>query len=745
MLSQWFVHPALLGGLALLAVPIIIHLIHRFRFKRVRWAAMEFLLDSQRRNRRRLLLEHLILLLLRCALMALVVFLVARPQTGGRLARMLAGGEKTQHIVILDDSFSMGQAIDTVPPATEETSGGTAFDAATSAVSDLVRRLAQQPGAHVLTLIRTSSPQTPDLLSVQVDDLVVARVEKLLEGLTPSFMATSPAAAISEGQRMLDEGATTNRLLHVLSDFQSKDWGTGSEVFAPLRELAGSETEVQLVDVTKSPPANLGVVDMKASLGSVAAGVPFTVEATVKNFSNAPVQQFSLLPRVDGQPLPAATIERINPGESASSVFEVALASPGIHEVSVAIREDGLLVDNQRTLAVDVPPAIPVLLVDGSSDRRDSLYLSLALAPGGGVQTGLAAEIRTIDRLRDEDLSRYRAIYLLNVPSVDAVVAAKLLDYVQKGGGLAFFIGDQCDLASYNETLFQDGNGLLPAPILAKRQPTAERLGGKPDLRVEEHPVFRVFAGQRNSFLETISVRQFWEVDEKKLTEQSQVIARHRDGSAIVLDRSVGNGRVLLFTFSAGDAWTSWPRNPTYVVAMLLLNDYLSKSARTAEGATVGETWTVRFDPAEYRRDVTITPPAVGDGPAPTVILDAEIEQPVDAESATQGPVATVVVDFRDAIRPGVYRMTRTSMDGAPRVDARAFHLAPVESDLNKTPPSPLADAMEGVSYVYQNVEDYTGPTDGRRFEIKDWLLIAAGLVLLAEQLLGYRLGFHRR
>jgi len=60
-----FFNPALLwfalGG----AIPIIIHLLHRQKFKRVRWAAMEFLLNALKKTRRRMQLENLLLLLLR--------------------------------------------------------------------------------------------------------------------------------------------------------------------------------------------------------------------------------------------------------------------------------------------------------------------------------------------------------------------------------------------------------------------------------------------------------------------------------------------------------------------------------------------------------------------------------------------------------------------------------------------------------------------------------------------------------
>src|SRR5438552_12333413 len=79
MIPQLFANPAfLLIAVALISVPIIIHLINRMRFKRIRWAAMEFLLKAQKRTRRRLIIEQLLLLALRCLLILLVGVLVLR-------------------------------------------------------------------------------------------------------------------------------------------------------------------------------------------------------------------------------------------------------------------------------------------------------------------------------------------------------------------------------------------------------------------------------------------------------------------------------------------------------------------------------------------------------------------------------------------------------------------------------------------------------------------------------------------
>src|SRR5918911_5422348 len=96
---ELFLNPAnMVAGAALISSPIIIHLINRMRFKRVRWAAMEFLLKSQRRNRRRLIIEQLLLLALRCLLVILIALLVTR-FVGFSLAGFV--GQDAVHVVLV--------------------------------------------------------------------------------------------------------------------------------------------------------------------------------------------------------------------------------------------------------------------------------------------------------------------------------------------------------------------------------------------------------------------------------------------------------------------------------------------------------------------------------------------------------------------------------------------------------------------------------------------------------------------
>ena len=101
-----FVHPNLLWGLAIIALPVLIHLINLVRQRRVQWAAMEFLLHSQRKNSTWVRLKELLLMLLRMAAIAAVVLALAEPLLHREIGLRL-GRHRTHHVVLLDDSFSM--------------------------------------------------------------------------------------------------------------------------------------------------------------------------------------------------------------------------------------------------------------------------------------------------------------------------------------------------------------------------------------------------------------------------------------------------------------------------------------------------------------------------------------------------------------------------------------------------------------------------------------------------------------
>ena len=74
-----FANPLLLAGTALVAVPIVLHLIMRRKPRFFEFPALRFIQQQHETNQRRLRLRHLILLAMRMGAIALFAMALARP------------------------------------------------------------------------------------------------------------------------------------------------------------------------------------------------------------------------------------------------------------------------------------------------------------------------------------------------------------------------------------------------------------------------------------------------------------------------------------------------------------------------------------------------------------------------------------------------------------------------------------------------------------------------------------------
>ena len=74
-----FLNPALAFGALAFAIPLIIHILNRSRFKTVEWGAMHLLESVIKVNHKRFRIDQLILLLVRCAIPVLLALCLAKP------------------------------------------------------------------------------------------------------------------------------------------------------------------------------------------------------------------------------------------------------------------------------------------------------------------------------------------------------------------------------------------------------------------------------------------------------------------------------------------------------------------------------------------------------------------------------------------------------------------------------------------------------------------------------------------
>lgn len=713
-----FMHPWLLAGLVFIAVPIIIHFLNRLRFKRVRWAAMEFLLDSQRRNKRRLWWEQLLLLLLRCAVVVAMVIIVAHPMMSSQWGRLFGGTSKQNYLLLLDDSYSMNQSA----------GNRTSFDTAKDFISRFMEHQAATASGNSVTILRTSKPSAPILPRTRIDGSSVKQWNTIKHSEQPTFLAHSPLAALVDDTSSPLPPISKGDHVFLLSDFQRKDWQQSDSVERWIRSTGVS---MELIDCGQDTPFNLAVTAVEPTTSAVATNAPLTIRFRIQNDSDVPGSKVVVVPRVDGVNGTATILEPIPANEAATGTFDVLLSTSGIHEIEVRLEEDALPADNVRYLSINVPESNPVLLIDGSDGRRDSYFLALALAPGGAAETGLQPEVRSPDQIRPTDFARFRTVFLLDVPKLEENVVAALRQYIERGGGLAIFTGPHVDMDWYNKTLFSNDLSLLPAPLAPIKRINSNVTSDQPDLTPDDHPIFQSFKGERSSFLDTIAIDTWTGIDESKLRKNAKVIARHRDQSPLLVENSLGRGRVVLVLTTAGDEWTSWPQNPSYVVTSLFLNEYLLQPISPEPPSLVGRTWNLEWDVADYRPSVNLTSPAVSpDSP----VVD-KLESRVNEKHCQLaiGPIE----------RPGVYRLDRTRTDGTADSIARAFNVDPREGDLRK-PESDRWSMELGSSVRYSRAESFVASDREASSGINTGLVMVLAGLLLSEQILAYRLGFHR-
>jgi hypothetical protein len=106
-----FVFPVALGGLALVSVPILVHLIMRQKPKHLLFPAFRFLLQRHRTHLRKLRLRHLLLLAMRILLVALIILALTRPKFFNERLN-LSTERPVAAVLLFDTSLSMEYTVD---------------------------------------------------------------------------------------------------------------------------------------------------------------------------------------------------------------------------------------------------------------------------------------------------------------------------------------------------------------------------------------------------------------------------------------------------------------------------------------------------------------------------------------------------------------------------------------------------------------------------------------------------------
>ncbi len=753
-LSSWiaehFLNPAFFWpGMALIAAPIIIHLINRLRFRRVRFAAMEFLLSSEQHNRRRILLEQLLLLLFRVLIVALIALLISRLIVDPSQLTLFQGA-KSHHVFLLDDSGSMRDRVG------EET----AFDQAKAVILKLVSEGARRPGTQRFTLLLMSQPDSTfaNLGERDINTQLVEELSAKLEALECTHQRVDLVAGLeAAGQRLADDRSAAQHL-HVLSDFRKSDWVGASTVSETIKSLDESEVSISFIRAVSDGHENLGITSLTGAVEVAAAGIPVQLAVAVQNYGQREANDVRLSVIADGERLPLNLLfEAIAVGKTESRNFDVRFVEPGKHRIEVTLETDALETDNTRHLAIDVPLENEVLIVDGSPASEQGLFIADALAADRTV-TGYAPVIDNVSGMRRRNLEPFQSIILINVDELPPDALQAVQDFVANGGGLVWYVGDTVRSAYYNETLYQEGAGLFPVPLSATPQSLDHSLTESgPDVLVSNHPMFSILSGQDNPFIDVVTINQYLPVDTEVVEAGSDeignatVIARLRNREPLILEHAYGEGRVVTFLTSAGplpttdgNVWNNWASGdaaPSFAVMQLELQKHIARRNRSQPQRIVGEPIEERLNRADYLEDLEIVTPdddvlslkaAAPETMAPTGTTDVEI---ADAW----------VANFRETDDPGVYIVRRFDHQQQAEETWMAYNVPTEESDLIVADEEALTQQWgEEISVAIQEgdaLDWIRNEPPGQ--DVRWWLLAGLLLLFVGEQVLAYRLGYH--
>ncbi|WP_437206459.1 BatA domain-containing protein [Planctomicrobium sp. SH664] len=738
---QHFLNPAFFWpGMALLAAPILIHLINRLNYRRVRFAAMEFLLASQKRNRRRVLLEQLLLLLLRLALMLLVVALLARLIIDPEQLSLFQGA-RSHHLVILDDTASMR----------DRAGEGNVFETAKEVVRRIAAEGARRPGSQVLSLLLMSAPdKTVAGLSERiVDESLLAEITERLAGLECSYQSADPAMVLEAARQRLADDRSSVRHVHILSDFRAVNWLDNKGSVSALQSMDQAGMRLNLVRCIADAHENLGIVQLGGAVEVAAAGVPVTLSATVRNWGTREAADIRASVLIDGVRLPRTIdFQTIAPGQESVKTFDVVFDTAQPHQVRLTIGDDALEVDNQRFLAVDVPADNPVLIVDGSPGAEQAQYIADALAADKSI-TGFAPEIRSPEDLRRIPLDHYHLIYLINVPQLEPDAVAALEKEVRAGAGLIWYLGDAVNPVFYNDKLFSPAEGLFPAR-LGSAPVQIERSGSTaigPSIAPAKHPLFSLMTGGEVSILDLVFINLMYplaasEGDLAPLARDVNVVATLA-GRPLMLEHKLGKGMVFTCLTAAGPlqnsdglVWSNWANGPagfSFVVLQLELAKRLIRKDRAFPQLETGTPIQMTFNQALYQPDVEVMNPD-------DQVTHLQAER--DSQTVAEGDSVEMRTTFTETGRPGIYSLILTGQDQKQDRQLYAFNVPATEGSLAIADDAALFRELgEKTSITIQPAGNFDWiRSESPGSEIRWFLLVLLAIVCIAEQALAARL-----
>jgi Aerotolerance regulator N-terminal/von Willebrand factor type A domain len=565
-----FLAPAFLFGALAVGVPLYLHLLRRNTSVPLPFSSLMFFEKQAPNAVRRRRLRHWLLLALRLAVLLFLAFAFAEPY----LTRALPGVAPEKLVLVaIDDSFSMR-------------SGTRLEDAKQQALALLSAKRAADR-AQVLSL-----EARVHLLTQTTQDMRTLR--DAVNGIQPGDSRAS-FGTLASVVKSISQNEHVPIEVHLFSDLQK------TAMPSNFSELALPSGATLVLHSVATPVPNW-TVESVAAPRQVWDPRTVHVEAVIAGYGT-PAATRTVSFMVNGKTVATRQVSVPASGRVTARMDSLDLPF-GFSRGSVTIDSaDPLAADDQFLFAIERTERKRGLFIYQSADTRSPLYFGTAVT--SAAQTSVSLEKLSVDKLGDTDPSQYSFVVLSDLESLPAVFNDRLMQYVRRGGSVLVALG-----------------------TAAAQRAEVPVFGGK---ILQMHHYSRdagrfAAVGEANAALPTAGSQEEWEgvrfyyaagIDE----QGAHVAVRLQDHTPLVLEKAIGEGRVVVFTSGFDNLTNDLPLHPMFVAFAGRAVRYLSGGEAGSSSRVVDDLMPLRTERESGVKVVALDPsgqPALSLGEAAT-------------------------------------------------------------------------------------------------------------------------------
>ncbi len=526
-LSPWF-----LAGAAAVGLPLWLHLLRQFKRTPQPFSSLMFFERRVQSSVRHRKLRYLVLLALRVALIALLALAFANPFVNETAS---SASRRRMTVIAIDRSFSMRNR--------------NHIELAKAEAHRIVNSLSGRSVAEVVAL------------DARVETLTGSEFDKApLNAAIDTVGATDSTSSFGEfarAVRVMEQRSGTDMDVHLISDMQQSAMPGG---FSDLR--LGPHTSLELHRIGTGKAANWAVETVVTS-AHVYDPRKTHLTATIRGWqTSAAPRTVSLV--FDGRVKESKEITVAANGRSQVEFtgFDIGY---GAHRGKVQIQpDDDLAADDSFAFSVERSDPRRVLFLYANGRSSSGFYYKAAIE--STQETGLLVQTASAEEADHTDFSRYAYVVLNDVGELDEHTAKSLCGYVGKGGSVLIVLGQATARAGripLSSERYSDFRQVQGAGYVDAQSPALSGSGGFDNV-------------------------QFFEAARLPGQAGSRVLARLADGSPLVVEHPMGDGRVLIFASSLDNSTNDFPLHASYLPFAVQTGHYLARTEDAASSFVVG-------------------------------------------------------------------------------------------------------------------------------------------------------------